>query len=422
MPEEIYDAESSENSALLRARLEKFSQHIAELVAEKLSAQKPYRSVPMSELYQVYMDLHVRVHCKTWRKQERIHKKYLESWDDRQAAAITKLDIEDLFAALGANNGKTTANRIAQFLCAMFNYGIRIGLIDCPNPLFGLKHFRLKSRDRFFEKEELHRLLDAIDSLRYETTRDFFYICLYTAARHGEVTTMRWDEISFANKTWRIPDTKNGTSHLLPLSEAALKILKRRKAISTSPWVFASDRSPTGHIMKTESAWKRAIRKAGLTNARVHDLRRTHASWQALTGANLLVIGQTLNHKDLKSTQVYARLNVTAVRDAMEKAVLEMTENRTPQRKQDTSIQRGEMRSRYRYGYGIDDNNNLVPLPDELSVIGDILRMRTNGASFGAIANTLNSQRRFRRGTAWNKSHIEKICSGKLKYLSEATQ
>jgi len=48
------------------------------------------------------------------------------------------------------------------------------------------------------------------------------------------------------------------------------------------------------------------------------------ASWQAMTGANISVITATLNHKDLKSVQIYARLQVEPVRDAMATATTKM--------------------------------------------------------------------------------------------------
>jgi integrase len=57
---------------------------------------------------------------------------------------------------------------------------------------------------------------------------------------------------------------------------------------------------------------------------RLHDLRRTFGSYQAITGASLPIIGKTLGHKSQVSTQVYARLNDDPVRDSMEKAASAM--------------------------------------------------------------------------------------------------
>jgi hypothetical protein len=44
-------------------------------------------------------------------------------------------------------------------------------------------------------------------------------------------------------------------------------------------------------------------------------------SWQAMRGASLAVIGKSLGHKSSKATEVYARMNLDPVRDAMQTAV-----------------------------------------------------------------------------------------------------
>ena len=51
------------------------------------------------------------------------------------------------------------------------------------------------------------------------------------------------------------------------------------------------------------------------------------ASWQAITGANISLIAATLNHKDLSSTAIYARLNTDAIRGAMKGATQAILEH-----------------------------------------------------------------------------------------------
>ena len=59
---------------------------------------------------------------------------------------------------------------------------------------------------------------------------------------------------------------------------------------------------------------------------RIHDLRRTLGSWQVNTGASLPVVGKTLGHTQPKTTQVYARLQLDPVRQAVETATNAMFE------------------------------------------------------------------------------------------------
>jgi integrase len=67
----------------------------------------------------------------------------------------------------------------------------------------------------------------------------------------------------------------------------ALEILKRRKETVTNEWVFAGH-GRTGHLVEPKGAWKRILKAAGLSDLRLHDLRRTLGSWQAIMGSSLL--------------------------------------------------------------------------------------------------------------------------------------
>jgi integrase len=59
---------------------------------------------------------------------------------------------------------------------------------------------------------------------------------------------------------------------------------------------------------------------APLHDLRIHDLRRTLGSWQAVQGASLPIIGKSLGHKTATATQIYARLNLDPIRQSMQAA------------------------------------------------------------------------------------------------------
>ncbi|KIE05559.1 hypothetical protein NF27_DP01030 [Candidatus Jidaibacter acanthamoeba] len=75
---------------------------------------------------------------------------------------------------------------------------------------------------------------------------------------------MKWNEINFQTKTWRIPETKNGESLTIPLTEQALEILHQRQIanlkteFSESEFVFPSN-SSSGHLADPKKAWKRIL-------------------------------------------------------------------------------------------------------------------------------------------------------------------
>ncbi len=71
-------------------------------------------------------------------------------------------------------------------------------------------------------------------------------------------------------------------------------------------------------MVNVSKPWKRIRKKAGLQDVRVHDLRRTLGSWLVAAGASLALIGKALNHSNVSTTQVYARLQLEPVRAAQE--------------------------------------------------------------------------------------------------------
>lgn len=100
---------------------------------------------------------------------------------------------------------------------------------------------------------ELHNempfLLSALGEERNEVARDYLYLSLFTGARKTNVLQMRWEQIDWHNKTWRIPDTKNGEPVVIPLSGKAEEILEGRlKFSNANPWVLPSETSKSGHL------------------------------------------------------------------------------------------------------------------------------------------------------------------------------
>jgi integrase len=104
---------------------------------------------------------------------------------------------------------------------------------------------------------------------------------------------------------------------VVALVPAAVDILKRRQAARGSgEWVFPSWGS-TGHIVSPKAAWRRVLARAGISNLRVDDLRRTLGSWQAAQGTSLPIIGKSLGHKSTAATAIYARIDLDPVRAAV---------------------------------------------------------------------------------------------------------
>ena len=106
----------------------------------------------------------------------------------------------------------------------------------------------------------------------------------------------------------------------LPLTRRALEVLARRRdADANGAFVFPNP-SATAPMAMPKRQWSAFVKATGLSDFRLHDLRRSAGSWAAMTGASLPIIGKALGHKSAASTEVYARLQTDPVLAALQRA------------------------------------------------------------------------------------------------------
>lgn len=219
-----------------------------------------------------------------------------------------------------------TANQAFSLVRRVFN----AMMPEKTNPCTGVVKFQEQPRDRFLQPDELRKFFEALyHDDTPELLRDYVLISLFTGARRSNVLSMRWGEISWDRLVWTVPaaKSKNGEAMDIPIVGDAVGILQHRKKTSNSVFVFPS-RSKTGHYGEPKRSWSTMLKRAGLTDVRLHDLRRTMGSYQTITGASTAIVGKTLGHKSSAATAVYARLNLDPVRASMETAVAAMLATR----------------------------------------------------------------------------------------------
>ena len=286
----------------------------------------------LDDLWGDWLEVHAKPRKKTWQDDERQYKKYLEPLHKRRLSALTTAKIASWHAKIGKDSGHTQANRCKALLSTLLGYAVQIGALP-TNPCRSVPRFPERSRERFLLPAEMKAFFDAL-KVAGEPWHDFFQLALFTGARRGNVAAMAWSEIDFDRMTWTIPGnkTKNGRPAVIALAPPAVLILKSRlEAAIDSPWVFPSY-SASGHVEDPRKAWERIREASGLTDLRMHDLRRSLGSWQAIAGASMAVIGASLGHADLKSTQVYARLQLDPIRQSVEGAAAAMLEAAKPKK------------------------------------------------------------------------------------------
>jgi integrase len=105
--------------------------------------------------------------------------------------------------------------------------------------------------------------------------------CILTAARSGEVRGATWSEIDMDSGVWIIPKErmKAGKEHRIPLSGAALKLLRELPRMEGSEYLFPSPRMKMLSDMSISAVLKR-MKVTGIT---VHGFRSTFRDWAGET-------------------------------------------------------------------------------------------------------------------------------------------
>jgi integrase len=269
--------------------------------------------ITLGEMFHEFMERYSKKRKKTWEADEREVKRFLSHLFHRKACQISKIEILELHEKIGHESGIYQANRLLERVRAIYNKAIEWGW-NGNNPTHGIKKFKEKSRQRFLRKDELPRFFQALAAEPNEAIRDYIILSLLTGARKSNVLAMRWEEVNFSLAEWHIKETKNGESHVIPLTGSAIDILKERRACSQSPFVFPG-KGKTGHLLDPKKSWKRILQQADIADLRIHDLRRTLGSWMGAVGATTAIIGKTLAHKSVEATKVYERIDIDPVRE-----------------------------------------------------------------------------------------------------------
>lgn len=245
------------------------------------------------------------------------------NWHNRKLSSIRPEEIRKLHTAAGQVLAGSTANKIVDLLGVLYNKAIAWGEFTGPPPLAGIDLFAEAKRSRFLKAHEIPEFFSALEAEPSQDFADIVVLLLLAGARVGNTLSMRWADVDLKAAEWTVPGevSKNGEAMVVVLVPEALEVLKRRhdeRAVG-SEWVFPAD-SASGHLSYPRKRWLALLERAGIKDLRIHDLRRSLGSWQARTGASLHIIGKSLGHKSVQATQIYARLDMDPVREAVTRA------------------------------------------------------------------------------------------------------
>lgn len=288
----------------------------------------------LEDFWTVYMDEHARPKRARWETDQKAFDLYFGPIAQLPLDAITPDRLRAWHRQIGQARGEPTANKQINLLRNVFSLAMKIRRPDgipyaTVNPAAAslVGRFEEEGRDRFIRDFELPLFFRALAEYERPGARHFFQLALYTGARKTNLMRAAFDDIDQTHWVWTVPRPQfKGTRgkrhpHPIPLVRQAQHIVKMRGEMLGPPWVFPGYRANGRPIGNVNFWWGEILESSGLSDLRIHDLRRTIASWMAATGASYPIIAQFLGHSLPGATQIYARLAVEPVRDAVQVAV-----------------------------------------------------------------------------------------------------
>jgi len=148
---------------------------------------------------------------------------------------------------------------------------------------------------------------------------------------YKELMPMKKEQVDLENAVVWIPDSKtpNGIAEV-PLTDLAVDTFREQIRISgPGPWLFPSDKNPTGHQKTLKTVWHATLRRAKVSYFRIYDLRSTYATRLSAGGVADEWVTQLLRQGDAKVFKKYSQMKLQMKREALQKINRKANESRT---------------------------------------------------------------------------------------------
>ncbi|AYH33275.1 site-specific integrase [Pectobacterium parmentieri] len=171
-------------------------------------------------------------------------------------------------------------------------------------------------RIRWLEPHEAKRLIDECP----EPLKSVVEFALSTGLRRSNIINLEWQQIDMQRRVaWVNPeDSKSNRAIGIALNDTACRVLKKQIG-HHHRWVFvyresctkpSGTKSPVVRKMRYDAntAWRAALKRAGIDDFRFHDLRHTWASWLVQAGVPISVLQEMGGWESIEMVRRYAHL------------------------------------------------------------------------------------------------------------------
>jgi integrase len=192
---------------------------------------------------------------------------------------------------------------------------IAVQEIEWPRLKQGERRVRFLTPDdeaRILTELDPNRAVDERQARQLQDSKDFFVGLLDTACRLGELSIVQWRDVDIDAGTIQLYRPKVKNRSVIHVTKRFQNILRRRYVERVNEFVFADDRGRS-HRQRPNRSIVLAIRRAGLKNFHLHDVRHAAVARLIQGGMTLFEVSKILGHSSIAMSERYAFLEAEDV-------------------------------------------------------------------------------------------------------------
>lgn len=232
---------------------------------------------------------------------------YLQSLTKTDSAQIETVDLQAFMEKLAKENyTPKSISRKTNSTKTFFKF-LKASNLSTDDPAASLEHPKFENKPpRILSKTEYRALRDAARAdLRIFAVIE---LLLQTGIRIGELSKLRLEDINLEASTLHVPFFEGTNERDIPLNAPAGEAVKKYLEVrpkSQSHTLFITKTGRPLLIRNIRTAIDRYFRIAGITDAKVNDLRHTWVAHHLQSGTSLLTVSKLAGHKRLSTTERY---------------------------------------------------------------------------------------------------------------------
>lgn len=288
------------------------------LLQGKIVELDKVKNIKLSQFKEDYLKTReINVKPETKDNDELSFRKFIGMLGDMPLRQVDRQAIDEFKSkCLKMNLSKSYINIMLRSLRAAFNVALDAGYIS-NNPFLRRKGkpsvlFRVDEEiPRFLHENEIEALFKAIDDPDFALA---VKVLLYTGLRRSEFIRLYVKDVDLMNGVIYVRGAKGRRDMPVPIHDDLRAILKE---------VIRHDVGPLFPRWRNKDTLSRLFKKyarlAGLGDKKLHDLRHTFGSYLAMAGEDIKRIKELMRHRDIKTTEIYAKLTTESLKKAVNK-------------------------------------------------------------------------------------------------------